>query len=70
MRFMMLMIPKGYEAAGPGTTPDAEHVAEMMEYRDGRTVCGIERSGGRLLDDSGQVAAGGPRLGVALPGAR
>ncbi len=32
MRFMMLMIPKGYEAAAPGTMPDAEHVAEMMKY--------------------------------------
>ena len=24
MRFMMLMIPKGYETAPPGTVPDAE----------------------------------------------
>ena len=24
MRFMMLMIPKGYETAEPGTMPDAE----------------------------------------------
>jgi hypothetical protein len=27
MRFMMLMIPKGYESAGVGARPDAEHVA-------------------------------------------
>ena len=30
MRFMMLMIPKGYESAAPGTVPDAESVAKMM----------------------------------------
>ena len=24
MRFMMLMIPKGYESAAPGTMPDAD----------------------------------------------
>ncbi len=24
MRFMMLMIPKGYENAAPGTSPDAQ----------------------------------------------
>jgi hypothetical protein len=32
MRFMMLMIPKGYEKAAPGTMPDAEAVAAMMRY--------------------------------------
>jgi hypothetical protein len=32
MRFMMLMIPKGYESAKPGTMPDAEDVKKMMEY--------------------------------------
>lgn len=32
MRFMMLMIPKGYETAEPGTTPDADAVAAMMKY--------------------------------------
>ena len=30
MRFMMLMIPKGYEKATPGTMPDADGVARMM----------------------------------------
>ena len=25
MRFMMLMIPKGYETAAPGTLPDAAY---------------------------------------------
>ena len=34
MRFMMLMIPKGYENAKPGTVPDAERVAAMMKYNE------------------------------------
>ena len=32
VRFMMLMIPKGYESAAPGTVPDAKAVEAMMEY--------------------------------------
>jgi len=32
MRFMMLMIPKGYETAEPGTVPDAKAVEGMMKY--------------------------------------
>lgn len=32
MRFMMLMIPKGYESAEPGTLPDAAAVEAMMKY--------------------------------------
>ena len=32
MRFMMLMIPKGYEDAAPGAMPTAEAVAAMMKY--------------------------------------
>lgn len=32
MRFIMLMIPKGYGDAPPGTLPDADAVAAMMEY--------------------------------------
>jgi hypothetical protein len=32
MRFMMLMIPKGYETATPGTVPDAKAVESMMKY--------------------------------------
>ena len=32
MRFMMLMIPKGYETAAPGTKPDAKAVDAMMAY--------------------------------------
>lgn len=41
MRFMMLMIPKGYETAAAGTVPDAAHVAEMMKYNEALKKAGI-----------------------------
>src|SRR6201747_387445 len=34
MRFMMLMIPGGYETAAPGAMPSAEAVAAMMKYNE------------------------------------
>ena len=40
MRFMMLMIPKGYENAAPGTMPRAEAVAAMMKYNEALTKAG------------------------------
>ena len=41
MRFMMLMIPKGYEKAVPGTMPDAEAVAKMMKYNESLQKAGV-----------------------------
>ena len=41
MRFMMLMIPKGYESAAPGTMPDAGQVAEMMKYNEELQRAGV-----------------------------
>ena len=41
MRFMMLMIPKGYEAAAPGTMPDAKAVAAMMKYNESLQEAGV-----------------------------
>jgi hypothetical protein len=41
MRFMMLMIPKGYETAAPGTLPDAEAVGAMMKYNQGLQKAGV-----------------------------
>jgi len=41
MRFMMLMIPKGYENAMPGTMPDAKAVAAMMEYNKALKEAGV-----------------------------
>lgn len=34
MRFMLLMIPKGYENARPGTMPDPKAVEAMMKYNE------------------------------------
>jgi hypothetical protein len=34
MRFMMLMIPKGYETAEPGMMPDPKAVEAMMKYNE------------------------------------
>jgi hypothetical protein len=42
MRFMMLMIPKGYENAAPGTVPDdAKAVAAMMKYNESLQKAGV-----------------------------
>jgi hypothetical protein len=41
MRFMMLMIPKGYGAAAPGTMPDPKHVAAMMKYNEELKNAGV-----------------------------
>ena len=41
MRFMMLMIPKGYETAAPGTVPDAKAVEAMMAYNRDLQEAGI-----------------------------
>lgn len=41
MRFMMLMIPQGYEKAVPGTMPDAKAVAAMMKYNDSLQKAGV-----------------------------
>jgi hypothetical protein len=41
MRFMMLMIPKGYEKAVPGTMPDAKAVAAMMRYNESLQKAGV-----------------------------
>ena len=41
MRFMMLMIPKGYENAAPGTMPDAKAVAAMMKYNEQLQKAGV-----------------------------
>src|SRR5947199_6402990 len=41
MRFMMLMIPKGYETAAPGTMPPADAVAAMMKYNQQLKDAGV-----------------------------
>ena len=41
MRFMMLVIPKGYEKAAPGTMPDPEGVAKMMKFNESLQQAGV-----------------------------
>jgi hypothetical protein len=41
MRFMMLMIPRGYESAQPGTMPSADAVAAMMKYNEELQKAGV-----------------------------
>jgi hypothetical protein len=41
MRYMMLMIPQGYETAAPGAVPDADHVADMMKYNEALKKAGV-----------------------------
>jgi len=41
MRFMMLMIPRGYETAAPGAMPPADAVAAMMKYNEALKEAGV-----------------------------
>ena len=70
MRFMMLMIPRGYETAAPGATPPAEAVAAMMKYNEALKEAGVlitldglhpPSSGVRVSFESGKpVVTDGP----------
>src|SRR6202049_4258378 len=57
MKFMMLMIPKGYESAKPGAMPDAETVAAMMKYNEA-----LQKAGVLLALDGLQPPAMGARV--------
>jgi len=63
MRFMMLMIPKGYEKAAPGTMPDAKAVAAMMKYNEA-----LQKAGVLLSLDGLHPPSMGAR--VAFPGGK
>jgi len=63
MRFMMLMIPKGYGSAEPGTMPSAVDVEAMMRYNESLKRAGVLLSldglhppsmGARVVFDSGR----------------
>jgi hypothetical protein len=41
MRYMMLMIPGGYQAAAPDAMPSAEAVAAMTSYNDDLRAAGV-----------------------------
>ena len=63
MRFMMVVIPKGYDKAKPGAMPDARLVAEMSKYNESLLKAGVMLSGeglhppsmgARLVGDPGE----------------
>jgi hypothetical protein len=60
MRFMMLMIPKGYEQAAPGTMPDPAKVAAMMKYNES-----LKQAGVLLALDGLHPPAAGARVSFA-----
>ena len=41
MKFMMIMMPKGYEQAAPGTMPDAKAVEATMKYNEALQKAGV-----------------------------
>jgi hypothetical protein len=41
MRFMLIMIPKGYESAKPGAVPDAAPVSAMAKYNASMQKAGV-----------------------------
>ncbi|CAN1212920.1 YciI family protein [Tumidithrix helvetica PCC 7403] len=66
MRFMMLMIPKGYENATPGTMPEPKAVEAMMQYNKALQEAGVLLSleglhppsmGARITFSGGKPAA-------------
>jgi len=57
MRYMLLMIPKGYESADAGAQPDPAQVAAMMRYNES-----LQRAGVLLAIDSLHPPASGARV--------
>jgi hypothetical protein len=41
MRFMMLVIPKGYETAAPGTMPDPAAIEAMTKFNESLQKAGV-----------------------------
>jgi hypothetical protein len=57
---MMLMIPKGYENAAPGTMPDPKAIAAMMKYNES-----LQRAGVLLALDGLHPPSTGARVSFA-----
>ncbi|MGH8443667.1 MAG: YciI family protein [Solimonas sp.] len=57
MRFMMLMIPKGYESAAPDVRPSAEAILAMRKYNEE-----LEKAGVLLALDGLHPPAAGARV--------
>ena len=66
MRFMMLVIPKGYESAKPDAMPSADAVAAMMKYNESLAKAGVLLSLDGLVPPSAGVrisfAGGKPKV--------
>ena len=66
MRFMMLVIPKGYETAQPNQAPDAAAVARMMKCNEDLSKAGVLLSLDGLKPPSAGVrvsfSAGKPKV--------
>jgi hypothetical protein len=60
MRFMMIVIPKGYESAAPDAVPSAEAMAKMMEYNKA-----LQRAGVLLALDGLMPPSTGARISFA-----
>jgi len=70
MRFMMLVLPRGYTSAAPDTVPDPERVKQMMKYNQELLDAGVLRAmdgleppsaGARVTYDTGKpVVTDGP----------
>ena len=60
MRFMMLMLPRGYERAAAGTMPDPKGVDEMMKYNRS-----LKQAGVLLAMDGLHPPAAGARISFA-----
>jgi hypothetical protein len=65
MRFMMLMIPKGYESAAPGTMPAPKAVAAMMKYNES-----LQKAGVLLALDGLHLPSAGARVSFSAVQAR
>src|ERR1700678_2496250 len=61
MRFMMLIIPKAYEKAQPGTLPEAKAIANMMKYNEALHKAGVLLA----LDGLHPPSMGGARVTFA-----
>jgi hypothetical protein len=63
MRFMMLMIPKGYDQAKPDAMPDPKAVAAMMKFNES-----LQKAGVLLALDGLHPPSAGAR--VSFPGGK
>lgn len=64
MRFMLLMMAKGYETAAPGAMPDAKAVEAMMQYNDT-----LQRGGVLLSLEGLHPPSAGARISFGPAGA-